>query len=128
VTENLQRWLAIEHEAMWLYGLIGGRFEAVREPARIAWQDHRDVRDQLNERIRAAGETPVGPALGYGRPVTTQRRARKAAQDVEQRIAQACVPVVASASDRRLAVLGLRAAARHRVTWGGRPQAFPGLG
>jgi hypothetical protein len=127
VTKHLQRWLALEHEAIWLYGLIGGRFEALRDRAEEAWEDHRNVRDRLTEHVRATGATPVGPAMSYGRPVTSERQARAAAQDVERRIAEACVPVVAKRSLRRLAVPALRAAARHSVAWGAKPQAFPGF-
>lgn len=125
--DDLQRWLALEHEAVWLYGLIGGRHGELRDGAHDSWDDHRTARDRLIELIRHAGARPVGPALSYGGPTRTKATARGEAQDVEERIAAAAITVVGHPSHREYAVARLRAAARAAVRWGGKPQAFPGL-
>src|SRR5690242_3576311 len=125
--EDLQRWLSIEHEAVWLYGLIGGRFEDDRDVAEASWEHHRDARDHLNATIRAAGEVPVGPALTYGDRAGTAREAKRAARDVERRVSETCVAIAADAEHRRLALTSLRRSARASIRWGARPQAFPGL-
>lgn len=125
--DDLQGWLALEHEAVWLYGLIGGRFESLREPARDSWDAHRDTRDRLAELVKAGGGTPVGPAMGYGKPAASPAAARAAARNVEHRIAQVCVTVAGARMRRRFAVTKLREAARAAVAWGAKPEAFPGL-
>ena len=45
--ESLQAWLAIEHEAVWVYGVIGGRRDDLSDEAKDAWNRHRDTRDKL---------------------------------------------------------------------------------
>lgn len=128
--EELQRWLAIEHEAVWQYGLIGGRFDDLRDHAEEAWREHRAVRDHLSEVISSHGQRPVGPAMSYSAPASTVAQARAAARDVEQRVAAAALaalPASAERSERRFAVARLRAAARAAITWGDQARAFPGL-
>lgn len=128
--EELQRWLALEHEAIWQYGLIGGRFDDLRDHAQEAWREHRAVRDHLSEVISSAGKRPVGPAMSYGAPASTAAQARAVARDVEQRVAAAALaalPASAARSGRRFAVSRVRAAARAAITWGDQAQAFPGL-
>jgi hypothetical protein len=127
VIDDLQGWLALEHEAVWLYGLIGGRFESLREHARDSWDAHRDTRDRLAELVKAGGGTPVGPAMGYGKPAASPAEARAAAQGIEHRIAQASVTVAGARRHRRFAVAKLRESARAAVAWGAQPEAFPGL-
>lgn len=130
MSEHLRRWLALEHEAVWLYGLIGGRFDDLRGLAESAWQHHRAGRDHLSMTIRTAGATPVGPAMSYARPVTTEAEARAAARDVELRVAAAALAALAASArraDRRFAISRTRAAARAAISWGAEPQAFPGL-
>lgn len=128
--EELQHWLALEHEAVWQYGLIGGRFDDLRDHAEAAWQEHRAARDHLSEVISSGGQRPVGPAMSYGAPYPTAAQARAAARDLEQRVAAAALaalPASAERSGRRFAVSRVRAAARAAITWGDQAQAFPGL-
>lgn len=128
--EELQRWLALEHEAVWQYGLIGGRFDDLRDRAEAAWREHRAARDHLSETISSAGPRPVGPAMSYGAPAPTAAQARAVARDVEQRVAAAALAALgasAERSERRFAVARIRAAAQAAITWGDRPRAFPGL-
>jgi hypothetical protein len=124
----LQAWLALEHEAIWLYGLIGGRVNDLDEDAAKSWDRHRDVRDRLVAVIGSTGEVPIAPSMGY-EPTTIDSvgSARRAAQSVENRIASACVAALASDADRGRALKGLTSAARAAVMWGATPEAFPGL-
>lgn len=124
----LQAWLELEHEAVWLYGVIGGRVDDLSDAAHQAWERHRTTRDQLLGVIRSAGGDPAGPAVGYEpTQIDSEHAARAAARSVEHRISTACVSVLASAPDRRRAATGLRTSATAAAAWGARPQAFPGL-
>jgi hypothetical protein len=124
----LQAWLALEHEAVWLYGVIGGRVDDVSDAAHRAWSRHRNTRDKLIALIGALDARPAAPAMGYEPThIDTENQARAAAQSVEDRIARSCVNALASAPDRRRAAAGLRTAAATAARWGGEPQAFPGL-
>jgi len=128
--DDLQAWLALEHEAVWLYGVIGGRVGALTKPARTSYDAHRAARDRLLAVVDDTGGRPAAPALGYGDGLIDDRgEARQAAQDVEQRIAAACVALLGAAGrdSRELAVSGLRRAALAALDWGAPPRAFPGL-
>jgi len=128
--DDVQVWLALEHEAVWLYGVIGGRVGGLAEPARTSYDAHRAARDRLTAALAADNARPVGPELGYGNGrINGRRAARAAAVDVEHRIAAACVRLVGSTSGttRETAIDGLRRAALAALDWGDRPQAFPGL-
>lgn len=129
-TEALQAWLALEHEAVWLYPLIGARFGDLRPRASTAFRTHRDTRDALERRVRAAGEDPVANRLTYDvDPLTSQKRALRAARQLEARISAACLTLagVSEGDLRAYAITNLTRAAVAELTWGARPQAFPGL-
>jgi hypothetical protein len=127
--EPLQAWLAIEHEAVWLYGVIGGRIDDLTETARDAWNRHRETRDQLVSWIRADGGEPVGPHLGYPQAaIDSAADARQAAQGVEQQVTAAAVGNLAEPERRETTVAALRAAALAAAQWGAPASAFPGLG
>jgi len=124
----LQAWLALEHEAVWLYGVIGGRVSAMDDAATTSWNQHRTTRDRLIAAVRSAGGVPVGPSMGYASTaVNSTSEARQAAQSIENRLANACLGALASDTDRIQAIRGLEASARSVVLWGGAPEAFPGL-
>ncbi|HUP99186.1 MAG TPA: DUF4439 domain-containing protein [Aeromicrobium sp.] len=126
--ESLQAWLAVEHEAVWLYGVIGGRVDELTDAARDAWNRHRDNRDQLEAWIRAAGGEPVGPHMGYTpAAIDSARTARRAAQAVEAKVSAAAVGNLADSRHRAVAVTALRRAARAATEWGAAASAFPGL-
>jgi len=124
----LQAWLALEHEAIWLYGVIGGRVNDLDQDAAKSWGLHRNTRDRLIAVISAAGGDPVAPSMGY-EPIhiDSAGAARRAAQSVENRIANACVGLLASDTDRVRALTGLQSSARAAIAWGAEPEAFPGL-
>jgi len=123
-----QAWLAVEHEAVWLYGLIGGRVEDLRDAAKTAWNRHRDTRDRLASQIHAAGADPAGPQLGYqGVAVNSAADARRAAQTIEAKVEIAALACISDTAHRPEVVAALRAAARAAASWGAKPTAFPGL-
>lgn len=125
-----QRWLALEHEAVWTYGLIGARVPDLADRARTQDTAHRRTRDRLHARVRSIGGRPVGTLATYAVPEPSDvASARALAQDVEARIAAACVRLVAVTENRARdrAVDGLRDAALAQVRWGAAPEPFPGL-
>ncbi|AWB92765.1 DUF4439 domain-containing protein [Aeromicrobium chenweiae] len=129
-TEALQAWLALEHEAVWLYPVVGARFAGLRPRASTAFRTHRDTRDALERRIRAAGEDPVANRLTYDvGPLDTEKRALRAARRLEAQISAVCLTLAGAAEGdlRAYAVRNLNRAALAELTWGARPQAFPGL-
>ena len=129
-TEDIQDWLALEHEAVWLYPVIGARFKDLADRARASYDEHRDVRDRLLLRLHEMRIEPVSTALSYdvGR-LRTKSRARAAAQDVERGIAAACLTLIGDSTGelQAYATAGLRRAALAELAWGGQPAAFPGL-
>jgi len=128
--QALQTWLALEHEAVWLYGQIGARVRDLSGAARGSYDAHRTERDHLLATLNDAGATPVGPQLTYGDDlVNSAKQARTAAADLEDRICAVCVTIVglAGTTGRTRAVAGLRAAALAAVDWDADPQPFPGL-
>lgn len=128
--EALQTWLALEHEAVWFYAGIGGRFDALAQAASTAYGVHVGTRDVLLGKLHQAGVDPVGTELAYGvGKLRTPADARKFAQGLESRIAAACLTLVGvvEGDDRMFATSALRRAALAELTWGGRASAFPGL-
>jgi hypothetical protein len=126
--ESWQAWLAVEHEAVWLYSLIGGRVEDLSDAARRAWNSHRDARDRLITIVQEADGKPDGPHLSYqAAPIESAADARRAAQTVESKVAVAAMSCIADAQHRPDVVAAIRAAARMAADWGAPPKAFPGL-
>ena len=125
--ESWQAWLAVEHEAVWLYGLIGGRLDDLSDAARTEWNRHRDARDWLTALVRAAGAEPDGPELTYQGAVDTVADARRAAQTIESQAEIAALACITDPTRRPEVVAALRAAARAEASWGAKPTAFPGL-
>lgn len=127
--ESWQAWQAVEHEAVWLYGLIGGRIDDLSDAAREAWNRHRDTRDQVTAVIRSAGAEQGGPQLSYPEAaVNSLADARRAAQTIEATVQIAALACISDAAHRSDIVATLRASARAAASWGAKPTAFPGLG
>ena len=129
-TDALQRWLALEHEAVWLYPVIGARFDALTKTARTSFEAHRDTRDDLIARLRTMGVEPVATQLSYDvGPLANPAEAKEAARVLESSISAACLAMVGVTEDalRKYAIRGLTKAARAELAWGAQPQAFPGL-
>lgn len=126
--DALHAWLAVEHEAVWLYGVIGGRRDDLSDAAREAWNRHRDTRDQLKAWITAAGGTASGPQLGYAAaPVDSDDAARTAAQAIEATVATAAANSLSGREHAKAIISAWRDAARAAADWGAPPSAFPGL-
>lgn len=128
--EGIQDWLALEHEAVWLYPVIGARFKPLADRARESYDKHRRVRDRLLLRLHDMSITPVPTALAYDvGPLRTKANALAAAQEVERGIAASCLTLTGDSTGelRAYATAGLRRAALAELSWGGRPAAFPGL-
>lgn len=130
VDEAMQQWLALEHEAVWLLPVIGARFDGLVDTATTSYDAHRLVRDDLVARLRGAGVSPVPTRMSYGtRRLDTTNQARRAARDLEVRIAAACLALtrVGEGDTRAYGLKGLTRAALAELAWGARPDAFPGL-
>lgn len=126
--ESWQTWLAVEHEAVWLYSLIGGRIDDLTDTARVAWNRHRETRDRLTAVIRAADAEPDGPHLSYQEAaISSAADARRAAQAMEAKVEIAALACIGDVAHRSDVVAALRAAAQAAASWGARPTAFPGL-
>jgi hypothetical protein len=129
-TEAMQDWLALEHEAVWLYPVIGARFGPLADLARTSYAAHRNVRDRLLARLHEMEVDPVPTALSYdvGR-LRTKARALVAARRIERDIAAACLTLAGDSTGdlRTYATSRLRHAALAEIAWGGHPDAFPGL-
>lgn len=126
----MQKWLALEHEAIWLCPLVGARFDGLTNLSRSTREAHLVTRDDLLQRLHDAGADPVATALSYDiGPLTSVAQARTAVRSVETRIAAACLALVGEASGevRDFATSSLRRAALTDLSWGGPPRAFPGL-
>lgn len=129
-TDALQSWLALEHEAVWLYPVIGARFDDLTKTARRSFESHRDTRDDVLTRLRALGAQPVGTALSYDvGPLTNAAQAREAAQALEASITASCLALVGATEGavRAQAIKSLTRSAVAELAWGTQPQAFPGL-
>ncbi|CAN5266272.1 ferritin-like domain-containing protein [soil metagenome] len=133
--EALQRTLAGEHAAIYVYGVLGGRVSATSEPTlaaelRAAYSVHRARRDQLVAMVAAEGAEPVPAAVGYEvpTPARTASQCRTTARKVESRCAQGYAATVASTAraHRQWAIEALEDAAVRGLRFGAEADSFPG--
>ena len=127
---NLNPWLALEHEAVWLYPVIGARFNKVAKVARSSYNSHIATRDGLLARLRRDDVPPVITPLAYDvGPLRTAADAREVARRLERHIAAACLGLVGEVEgqDRAFVTAALRRTALAELSWGGHPSAFPGM-
>ena len=131
----LQATLAAEHAAVYVYGVLGGRVSASQDPttaARLeeAYAAHRARRDRLRAVVSATGHTPVPADAAYA--VDAQDRSAAhltgVALSTEERCSAVYAQLVASTSgaQRRWAVAALTDTALRSLTFGGRPETWPG--
>ena len=134
--DGLQQALAAEHAALYVFGALGGRASALPEPAlhaalTLAYDAHLQRRDVLRTLVSGAGATPVAaePAYLLPSPLDTRRQIVAEALSVEQRCVTtyAALVAVTTGQQRRFAVDALTATALDEATFGGSPQALPGM-
>jgi len=135
--DALQRTLAAEHAAIFVLGALGGRSApltapALRDALGAAYDVHVRRRDELRTMIAAAGARPVAAEPAYRIPAGLSTRARIEVEAL--RVERACVATYAAlvaataGRQRRWAVEALVATAVAETTFGGRPEALPGVG
>jgi hypothetical protein len=134
--QALQRTLAGEHAAVYVYGVLGGRVSSSEQPElagrlRSAYSVHRGRRDQLTAMVRDAGGEPVAAHTSYElpTPARTTTQLGTAARVVEQRSASVYADTVGSTSrgDRQWAIDALLDAAVRELSFGASPEPFPGV-
>jgi hypothetical protein len=131
-TAQLLAALAGEHAAVYAYGVGGAHLAGrARQRALDGLATHRDSRDLLVGRVRAAGAEPAGPRPGYALPfpVRDASAAVRLLTGVERRLADVYGDVVAATKgrQRREAAELLSAAAVSATAWSRRTEPFPGL-
>lgn len=131
----LQQALAVEHAAVHVLGVLGGRTSASERPRLLrdltdSYAAHRDRRDALVASIRDLGAVPVAAEPGYvvpGPPTTPEDIAAAAAQ-LESAAAEQYATLVATASagSRGWAAAVITDAALRAVAFGAAPTTCPG--
>jgi hypothetical protein len=133
--DELQTTLVAEHDAVYVFGLLGSRTSETAEPElytalRAAYDAHRDSRDRLIGEIAALGGTPSPAAAAYTPPAgldTTDGR-YQAALALEKACASTYAALVGATSGaRRTEAIGLlNDAAARELSFRGTPEIFPG--
>lgn len=131
----LQRMLAAEHAAVYVYGTLGARTSRSTAPAEYqrmvdAYRAHLRRRDELVAVLDGAGEEPVRPAPGYDLSGLDGLEAlRRRAREIEEACAATYAFVVASTvGDQRAgAAEALVDAATRSLGFGAAPETLPGL-
>jgi hypothetical protein len=135
--QSLQKALAGEHAAVYLYGVLGAQSSQSRQPVLFkqlstSYGEHRAARDQLTVLVAAKGADPVAADVTYRLPGPTGTPAQLVAVAllVEQRLTATYAELVAhtAGSDRRFAIRMLDASALRELGYGGRPSDLPGFG
>jgi hypothetical protein len=135
--DALQRTLAAEHAAVYIFGVLGGRaavlgLSPLRPALTTADATHMVRRNQVRVLVRAAGGAPVAGEAAYDLPRALTTPAQITAEAL--RVERACVTTYAAlvaattGSDRAWAVGTLSAGALSELSFGGPPLALPGLG
>ncbi len=134
--EALQKALAAEHAAVYLYGLLGARSSQSRQPSLFrrltdAFEDHRATRDRLTVLVSRSGADPVAAEVDYDvpGPTGTAVQIEAVARTVEQRVTLVYGELVenTAGTDRSWAITALDAAALRELAFGVAPSDFPGL-
>jgi hypothetical protein len=130
--EALQAAIAGEHAALYGVGVAGGKLTGARfAAATTLYEQHRKRRDQLQQLLIEAGQTPAAaePAYDLPQPVTNAATATALVLLIERRLSAVYGDLVESAGMdkvRTFAIQSLIATARDQLSWGGAPAAFPG--
>jgi hypothetical protein len=133
--EAMQKTLADEHAALYLYGVLGAHTSASRTPALYAAVDaayaaHRARRDRLTALLEDAGEDPVASEPGYRIPSALRTDQQIAAEGLrlERGAASRYLWLVENSTEdvRALGVGALRNTAVRELSFRGSPEIFPG--
>jgi hypothetical protein len=131
----MQKTLADEHAALYLYGVLGAHTSASRTPAlyasvNAAYAAHRARRDRLTALLEDAGEDPVVSEPGYEIParLRTEQQVADEGLRVERGCAARYLWLVENSTDdvRALGVAALRNTAVRELSFRGSPEIFPG--
>lgn len=135
--DALQQTLAGEHAAVHVYGVLGGRAAGL-DPASFradladAYDVHVTRRDDLRRMVTALGGVPVAAEASYALPRLLTTRSQISAEAL--RTEDACLPLygalvaaVGPGPTRTWAVAALGDGALTGLTFGGAPQALPGV-
>lgn len=133
--EALQRTLANEHAAVYVYGALGAQTSRSADPdlytaVADAYATHRAWRDRLTGLLRELGEDPVAAEPAYELPedLGTPELVTARALDLERASAAVYAFLVASSPGprRRFAVELLTQTAVRELAFRGTPEMFPG--
>ena len=134
--DALQRTLAAEHAALFVFGALGGRASELpdtplRSALSAAYDVHLERRNELRTMVTTAGGDPVAaePAYRLPHPLTTADQIRAEALRIERGCVTTYAALVAASAgpDRLWAVEALAATAVGEAAFGGRPEPLPGL-
>jgi hypothetical protein len=135
--ETVQKTLAAEHAAVYLFGVIGARLSASAQAqlwqrVREAYTVHRGRRDQLVAMLRAVDADPVAAEVSYDlpTPARTPGQLERAALLVEERCAAVYADMVShtARANRQWALDSLEDSAVRLLGFGGEAEPFPGIG
>lgn len=133
--DALQRALAAEHAAVFVVGYLGAQTSSSAQPDLFgdltdAYLVHRSLRDDLETRVRAAGDEPVAAEVAYDLPDVggdpTAIRSRALALERDCTATYGYLVANSPSAERRFAVDVLVATALRETTFGGSPRALPG--
>lgn len=134
--DALQQTLAGEHAAVYVYRALAGRVSAsahadLANRLAVAYTTHRGRRDQLTTMVRADKGRPVAAEVSYElpNPSITAAQLARGGLVTEQRCAQVYATMVGNTSqaNRQWAIDALLDAAVRQLSFGGTPDAFPGV-
>lgn len=128
--EVWQATLALEHAAVYGYGLLGSHIEPGRTLALENLQRHRQRRNRCIVELQNLDVVPVAaePAYRPSNPVSSSSAARALAAQIEQDCAVAyCNLAQEAGTTRQLAASWLRVSAIQQARWSGVVPPLPGL-
>ena len=132
VVDALQHALAVEHQVIYGYGVLGAHLSdrAKRtgitpsgDDARSRLEQHLELRDRIAALVQRHGDTPVAAEPAYQLPfaVTDASAALRLGRQLEDDVAAAGYAVIAASGprspERRLMVASLSAAADWSARW-----------
>lgn len=132
VTDSLQQALAIEHQVIYGYGVLGAHLSGrdaitdgpvTQQQAAARLDQHKVLRDRLAALLRSRHQQPTPAAAAYALPfpVTNETEAAHLGQTLERAAAQSAYAVIAqatrSSAERRLMIAALAEAATWEGQW-----------